>query len=75
MVTAAALTVGGLVALVCFFRSELGTLNVSRILKNVIAAAVMSGVLWGLTKLLYHPDMKCGMNAAECEAVIRNLYY
>ena len=28
-----------------------------------------------LLKLLYHPDMKCGMNAAECEAVIRNLYY
>ena len=25
--------------------------------------------------LLYHPDMKCGMNAAECEAVIRQLYY
>ena len=28
-----------------------------------------------LLKLLYHPDMKCGMNAGECEAVIRNLYY
>ena len=25
--------------------------------------------------LLYHPDMKCGMNAAECEDVIRQLYY
>ena len=28
-----------------------------------------------ILKLLYHPDMRCGMNAAECEAVIRSLYY
>ena len=28
-----------------------------------------------LVKLLYHPDMQCGMNAQECEAVIRELYY
>ena len=28
-----------------------------------------------ILKLLYHPDMKCGMNAAECGAVIRQLYY
>ena len=28
-----------------------------------------------LIKLLYHPDMDCGMNAAQCEAVIRALYY
>lgn len=28
-----------------------------------------------LLKLLYHPDILCGMNAAECEAVIRSLYY
>lgn len=27
-----------------------------------------------LLKLLYHPDMRCGMNAAECEEVIRTLY-
>ena len=26
-------------------------------------------------KLLYHPDIKCGMDAEECEAVIRQLYY
>ena len=25
--------------------------------------------------LLYHPDMKCGMNSAQCEALIRQLYY
>ena len=28
-----------------------------------------------ILQLLYHPDMKCGMTAAECEAVIRQLYY
>lgn len=25
--------------------------------------------------LLYHPDMACGMTAAECEQIIRQLYY
>ena len=28
-----------------------------------------------ILKLLYHPDIHCGMNADECEAVIRSLYY
>lgn len=28
-----------------------------------------------LLKLLYHPQMLCGMNSDECEAVIRQLYY
>ena len=28
-----------------------------------------------ILKLLYHPDMKCGMSAAECESIIRSLYY
>lgn len=28
-----------------------------------------------IIKLLYHPDIECGMDAAECEAVIRDLYY
>ena len=28
-----------------------------------------------ILKLLYHPDMKCGMNREQCEAVIRELYY
>ncbi|MBR5569504.1 MAG: DUF2927 domain-containing protein [Oscillospiraceae bacterium] len=28
-----------------------------------------------LLKLLYHPQIRPGMNAAECEAVIRKLYY
>ena len=28
-----------------------------------------------IIRLLYHPLMECGMTAAECEAVIRQLYY
>ena len=28
-----------------------------------------------LLKLLYHPEMQCGMNAEECENIIRRLYY
>ncbi len=28
-----------------------------------------------ILKLLYHPEMQCGMDAAACEAVIRRLYY
>lgn len=28
-----------------------------------------------LLKLLYHPDIRCGMNAEECEEIIRSLYY
>jgi len=28
-----------------------------------------------IIRLLYHPEIKCGMDAAECEAVIRELYY
>ena len=28
-----------------------------------------------LLRLLYHPDILCGMNAQECETVIRRLYY
>ncbi len=28
-----------------------------------------------ILKLLYHPNIKCGMNDVECEKVIRSLYY
>ena len=28
-----------------------------------------------LLRLLYHPNIRPGMNAQECEAVIRSLYY
>lgn len=28
-----------------------------------------------LLRLLYHPDILCGMNASQCEEVIRRLYY
>lgn len=28
-----------------------------------------------ILQLLYHQDLRCGMNAQDCEAVIRNLYH
>lgn len=28
-----------------------------------------------IMRLLYHPDMICGMNKAQCEEIIRSLYY
>jgi len=28
-----------------------------------------------ILKLLYHPEIKCGMDKAACEAIIRTLYY
>jgi hypothetical protein len=28
-----------------------------------------------ILKLLYHPDILCGMDARQCEEVIRALYY
>ena len=30
---------------------------------------------WLILQLLYHPDIRCGMNAEACETVIRSLYY
>ena len=30
---------------------------------------------WLILRLLYHPDIRCGMNAQACETVIRSLYY
>ena len=34
-----------------------------------------SAVDWTIIKLLYNPKIQCGMSAAQCEAVIRELYY
>ena len=33
----------------------------------------LSEMDWLLIGLLYHPDIQCGMSAAECEQVIRNI--
>ena len=35
----------------------------------------LSDMDWLILKLLYSPEIQCGMNAEECEAVIRELYY
>lgn len=35
----------------------------------------LSDMDWLILKLLYSPEIQCGMTAEECEAVIRELYY
>ena len=35
----------------------------------------LSDVDWILLKLLYHPEMKNGMDSEACVSVIRKLYY
>ena len=35
----------------------------------------LSDVDWLLLKLLYHPDIQCGMNADQCREVLERLYY
>ena len=56
LVTAAALTVGGVLALISFFRANHTALHTGRILKNLAAAGVMSAALLFLSNLLYHPE-------------------
>ena len=35
----------------------------------------LSEMDWLILKLLYHPEMKCGMNYDACSEVISRLYY
>ena len=56
LVTAAALTVGGILALITFFRTQRAALHTGRILKNLASAGIMSAALWFLSRLLYHPE-------------------
>ncbi len=35
----------------------------------------LSDMDWLIIKLLYHPDIKCGMDLEQCRAVIEKLYY
>ena len=35
----------------------------------------LSDMDWLLLKLLYHPDMRCGLDPAQAESVLRALYY
>ena len=43
--------------------------------RDVIKAPDLSDVDWAIIKLLYNPKIQCGMDAAACERVIRELYY
>lgn len=35
----------------------------------------LSDMDWLILRLLYHPDIKCGMNLEQCRAAIEKLYY
>lgn len=39
------------------------------------SATSLSEIDWLIMKLLYNPRIRCGMDARECEEVIRELYY
>ena len=56
LVTAAALAAGGVLALIAFFRTHRNALHTDRIIKDLIAAALMSAVLYFLSHLLYHAE-------------------
>ncbi len=43
--------------------------------QNASTATEPSAVDWAIIKLLYNPKIHCGMTAAECETIIRELYY
>ena len=47
----------------------------SIIYQNFAEPQSLTEVDWLILALLYHPDIRCGMNAVECEEVIRRLYY
>ena len=56
MATAIALTAGGILALISFFKNNRSGLNVGRILKNLAAACVMAAVMYFLSGALYQPN-------------------
>lgn len=35
----------------------------------------LTDIDWLILRLLYHPQLRCGMDAAQCEAMIRQLYF
>jgi len=47
----------------------------SIIYQHASTATELTEMDWLLLKLLYHPDMLCGMDAAQAETVIRSLYW
>lgn len=43
--------------------------------QNGSAVTELSDVDWAIIRLLYNPRIECGMDAAACERVVRELYY
>ena len=55
--TAVSLTVGGVIALVCFFRDTRGSLRTGKLLKNLAAAVLTGAAMWGCETLLYRLEL------------------
>ena len=55
--TAVSLTVGGVIALICFFRDTRGSLRTGKLLKNLAAAVLTGMAMWACESLLYRPGL------------------
>ncbi len=53
--TAVSLTVGGVIALVCFFRDTRGSLRTGKLLKNLAAAVLTGAAMWALRESAVPP--------------------
>ena len=51
------LTVGGVIALICFFRDTRGSLRTGKLLKNLAAAVLTGMAMWACESLLYRPGL------------------
>lgn len=57
MTTAISLSVGGAIALVCFFSHDRAGLRARKLLKNLAASLLMGGVLYVCSSYLYTPEL------------------
>ena len=55
--TAVSLTVGGVIALICFFRDTRGSLRTGKLLKTLAAAVLTGMAMWACESLLYRPGL------------------
>ncbi len=57
LATACAMTAGGVLALVSFFRREQGSFHPGRLLKSIASSLLMALILYFLSAHLYRPEM------------------
>ena len=49
--------IGGVIALICFFRDTRGSLRTGKLLKNLAAAVLTGMAMWACESLLYRPGL------------------